>query len=437
MGAADGDDIQDTRHEMDMLDPSQIARLSNHPEADRELVFKEYATKWIAAHPKRFVELCGIRIAKSVLIDWDNPRAYLNPSYLASRIAILILTLVGLGVAWRDRWSLMLPAILAGTALASYTLTVAAARFAFPFEPIQLALGGAFLAMLLPDPDRPRGAVDRGFEPLMPTSRAHARTLNPRGLCMTSTTLEPPPLVFAMCVEAGGFEAMAVRAAQSLRKFGGRFANCKMYGVTPRMGPALNRQTLREFNALGVEHINIRPKNPYAWYPLMNKPLTLLEVQRRTDAEQICFLDSDMIVMSEPNLLQLDTDTGFIACAPDSGIGSAGDDDINTPFWREACKALGISYQDLPWVFAHREKVDIRLYFNSGIFTFRKAGPICRCISASRHAVARCKNIVAHLQHLHARTSFGGHRGGEREIEMETAAARIQLCRREKNCRLV
>jgi hypothetical protein len=172
VAVTDSDDIQDTRHEMDMLDPSQIARLSNHPEADRELVFKEYATKWIAAHPRRFFELCGIRISKTILIDWDNPRAYLNPSYLASRIAILILTLGGLGVAWRDKWSLMLPALLAGTALASYTLTVAAARFAFPFEPIQLALGGAFLAMLLPDPDRARGLGDRGFEPLMPITRA-------------------------------------------------------------------------------------------------------------------------------------------------------------------------------------------------------------------------------------------------------------------------
>jgi lipopolysaccharide biosynthesis glycosyltransferase len=173
-----------------------------------------------------------------------------------------------------------------------------------------------------------------------------------------------------MCVEAGGFESMAIRAAQSLRKFGGRFSSCKMYAVTPRLGAPLTRSTIQAFDDLGVEYLNVRPSNPYSWYPLMNKPLTLLEVARRSDAEQICFLDSDMIVMGEPNLLLLDDQTDFTACAPDKNIGSAGDDDVNTPFWKELCRVLGLSFADLPWVHAHREGVDIRVYFNSGLFTF-------------------------------------------------------------------
>jgi hypothetical protein len=49
--------------------------------------------------------------------------------------------------------------MLAFTALASYTLTVTAARFAFPFEPIQLALAGGLIAALLPDPDRARKRI--------------------------------------------------------------------------------------------------------------------------------------------------------------------------------------------------------------------------------------------------------------------------------------
>ena len=165
---------------------------------------------------------------------------------------------------------------------------------------------------------------------------------------------------------------MAVRAAQSLRKFGGRFSNCKLYAVTPRLGAPLTRQTLQQFEASQVEYLNVRPANSYAWYPLMNKPLTLLEVARRSDAEQICFIDSDMIVMGEPNLLLLDDQTDFTACAPDKNIGSANEEDLNTPFWKELCRVLGTTYDELPWVRAHRDGIDIRLYFNSGIFTFRR-----------------------------------------------------------------
>jgi 4-amino-4-deoxy-L-arabinose transferase-like glycosyltransferase len=161
-------DAFDTHHLYDMLDPSQRALLENKPEAMREEVFKDIAMTWIKAHPQRYLELCGIRLAKTLTIDWDNPRSVIR-IYLFSRIAILLLTVGGLYTAFKFRWSLAYPALLAGTALLSYTLTVTAARFAFPFEPIQLALGGGFLAMLLPDPDRSRKPIpNRGFEPVMP-----------------------------------------------------------------------------------------------------------------------------------------------------------------------------------------------------------------------------------------------------------------------------
>lgn len=77
---------------------------------------------------------------------------------------------------------------------------------------------------------------------------------------MTLSNSPIPPLAFAMCVEAGGFEAMAVRAAQSLRKFGGRFADCKVFAVTPRFGPALSHRTLKAFESLGVEHLEVHQR---------------------------------------------------------------------------------------------------------------------------------------------------------------------------------
>jgi len=180
-------------------------------------------------------------------------------------------------------------------------------------------------------------------------------------------------MVFAICVEAGGFEGMAVRAARSIRKFGGRFASCQIVAVTPRFGSPLHRQTLTEFRSLQVDYTSVRPAVPYAWYPYMNKPVTVVEAMKRSDAELVCYVDSDMILMGEPNLLELNPDTDFAACASDRNIGVTTNEDETAPFWGEICRVLGIDFNELPWVHAHRDDVDIRMYFNAGMFAFRRS----------------------------------------------------------------
>jgi hypothetical protein len=142
-------DLEDRARQYDMLDLSQKMALSNQPEAVRERIFKGYAVSWIKAHPKRYVQLCGIRLLKTLTVDWDNPKS-LYKSYLFARGSVLLMTVAGLWVAWRGRWSLAYPAVVAACALGTYTLTVTAARFAFPFEPLQLILGAAFVVAVVP-----------------------------------------------------------------------------------------------------------------------------------------------------------------------------------------------------------------------------------------------------------------------------------------------
>ena len=168
---AAGLEPEDTNHAYDMLDLSQKTALLSQPEPKREDLFKRYATEWISTHRARYAQLCGIRLVKTLTVDWDNPKS-LYKSYVAARAAVLLLTLGGLVVAWRQRWSLLFPAVVAGCALLTYTLTVTAARFAFPFEPLQLILGGGMIAGLASwaaGRAGPRRRVEsrREFEPMM------------------------------------------------------------------------------------------------------------------------------------------------------------------------------------------------------------------------------------------------------------------------------
>ena len=134
----------------------------------------------------------------------------------------------------------------------------------------------------------------------------------------------------------------------------------------------------------------------------------MVEVANRSSAQQIAFIDSDMIVCAEPNLLWLDDNTDLTACAPDKNMGSASDDDINTPFWREFCKVLGVSFDQLPWIHAHRDRVDIKLYFNSGIFSSRRTGPFVTAYQLALETTldAKLSSKVSNV-HFHEQAIIG------------------------------
>ncbi len=182
-----------------------------------------------------------------------------------------------------------------------------------------------------------------------------------------------PSVTFALCVEAGGFEVMATRAIASLRQFGGRFANCPVIAVTPRFGPALTKKTLRAFADLNADYSNARPVNRYSWYPYVNKVLAALEAQQLSSTDHVCYLDADMLVTGELDLLDLDDGTDVVACAADKNIGTSSETDETTPYWREISRTLGLDFDRLPTVHAFRENVDIRIYFNAGMFCYRKS----------------------------------------------------------------
>lgn len=135
----------DGRHAYDALSAADRARLDGRSEIEREKIFKQLTVDWIRAHPAHYARLCWIRLRKTIWIDWENPKSY-NIVYVASRAFLLATAFIGLLLAIRRRWSLGFPALLCATTLALYTLTITAARFAIPFEPLMLCLSALAIA---------------------------------------------------------------------------------------------------------------------------------------------------------------------------------------------------------------------------------------------------------------------------------------------------
>jgi hypothetical protein len=180
-------------------------------------------------------------------------------------------------------------------------------------------------------------------------------------------------ICFVACVESGPLEAQTVRLADSLRRFGGALAGSEVLAVTPRFGPPLTRGTHHRFRELGVRHERIPSPPEYAWYHYLGKPRSLAAAEELTDAPLLAWLDSDIVALGEPTELALPPELDFAACATDTGIvGTTGPGSPHEDAWRRLCGLLDMDVDELPWVTTELEGERIRLYFNSGVFSYRR-----------------------------------------------------------------
>jgi hypothetical protein len=178
---------------------------------------------------------------------------------------------------------------------------------------------------------------------------------------------------FVCCVESGALETQTVRMIESLRRWGGKFSGAPVFAVTPRFGPPLTRKTLEAFERLQVNYLRFQPQNRYSWKGFLNKHYAMAAVEDLSLTECVGWLDSDLLIVDEPDQLVLQEGEDFVACSPDRRGATTGKDDPADFYWQEVCKIVGIDIDDLPWVTTELEKEKIRLYFNSGVFVYRRS----------------------------------------------------------------
>ncbi len=183
-------------------------------------------------------------------------------------------------------------------------------------------------------------------------------------------------LTFTCCVEYGTLEEGTIRFAESLRKFGGEFADCQVIAVTPRRGAPLRPETLKRFRELGVQYLKIAPPNRYSWMSYVNKYFALREAEKHARGDLMVWMDSDVIVLGPPTELLLAPDEDFAACQRDKNIGSRGPDDEWEKYWNKVCSDVGLKTDDLPWVETTADHERIRLYWNAGIFVYRPSAKL-------------------------------------------------------------
>ena len=180
---------------------------------------------------------------------------------------------------------------------------------------------------------------------------------------------------FVAAVESGPLEAETIRPFASLREFGGdlgRTSQC--IAVTHRFGPPLARSTRRALRARNVDYLRFPSVRRFEWYHYLNKILALRAAERATSARVMAFLDPDVLVLNEPVALRLPDHLDFTACvhADEGVIGTTGPGSEHERTWALAARITGIDLDSLPWITPLVGAEPIRLYFNGGVFAYRR-----------------------------------------------------------------
>ena len=185
---------------------------------------------------------------------------------------------------------------------------------------------------------------------------------------------EPSSICFVACVESGPLEAQTVRLAREHPAFRRRARRRRDPGHHAPLRPAaLARNAPAASSELGVRHERLASHPRYAWYHYLNTPIALAAAEELTDAEILCWTDSDLLFMGEPTELLLEPEIDFIAGSTDNGVvGTTGPDSPHEADWRRLCELLDIDIDGLPWVTTQLEKERIRLYFQAGVFAYRR-----------------------------------------------------------------
>jgi hypothetical protein len=189
---------------------------------------------------------------------------------------------------------------------------------------------------------------------------------------------DTPSITFICCVESGWLEDQTVRMIESLRRWGGRLADAPVLAVTPRFGPPLARATHQALERLKARHVRAPARGDYAWFQFLNKPRALLAGEALATTETACWLDSDILVVGEPDQLVLGPEEDFAACASDQEMATTGPENPFHPLWEQHARTLGLALDDLPWITTEVDRKRIRLYWNGGLFVYRRSTDFAR-----------------------------------------------------------
>jgi hypothetical protein len=177
-------------------------------------------------------------------------------------------------------------------------------------------------------------------------------------------------LAFIACVERGHLEAQTILLCRSIRRFGGGFRDAAIHTFEPRIGHAIAPATRRVLEELGVvHHVDVLNRS-FVDQPVVNKVFACARAEESLDEEVLVFLDSDTVVIGEPDALDLPSGID-VALRPaySAGLNSSGPGHPMDAYWRGVYEFFGID--NARYVETELGTIT-RAYYSAGLIAARR-----------------------------------------------------------------
>lgn len=179
-------------------------------------------------------------------------------------------------------------------------------------------------------------------------------------------------ITFVCCIEAGRLEQETLLLLKTLRRFGGSLSEAPVLVVKARRGRDLQPETLARLASLRASYAEAFSYNERPWFNYSNKVAAVSYANDHARTDQIAWIDSDILVAGEPTELFLKDEEEFVARCEYLPPAIVEGSSAQLPYWRAVCELFGATIDALPWFDLDWPKVRLRLFFNSGIFAWRR-----------------------------------------------------------------
>lgn len=214
-----------------------------------------------------------------------------------------------------------------------------------------------------------------------------------------------PDTAFLICVERGRLESEAVLLVESLRAWGGAWADSPVYAFAPRAGDDPEPATIERLEGLSATFIGETLVDRFEDFPTFNKVAVSAWAERELDHEVLVFTDTDTVFTAEP--AELAAGDWLAACRPvDRRIAGSKGKGKNEPFWRKMYAELGVSSE--PFVRTVVGKMAIRAYWNSGLLAARRDAGLFTAWEAALNQLFDAEIVQKRWPHFMDQLSWAG-----------------------------
>ncbi|MBS1190528.1 MAG: hypothetical protein H6R10_2320 [Rhodocyclaceae bacterium] len=174
------------------------------------------------------------------------------------------------------------------------------------------------------------------------------------------------------CIEAGRLEYETCLMLATWRQFGGDFSDAECFVVRGRSGTEISDASRAFIREMGANYVFAPEYNPAPWFNYSNKICAVRFLQEAAGTEYLVWLDSDVLIAGNPfrhigDGIDFAGRCEYLPPAVHYGNGT------HIPYWEKISRLLGCNYDEIPWFDLDFPRARLKLFFNSGIFVWRKS----------------------------------------------------------------